>query len=67
MPIVSNFPASGVAKHNVSPTAHEDIRNLLNEFIISIMNGDAQIQLLTASGEELTTNTSDPIMAHKKI
>jgi len=44
MPIISGFPHKGgtgdVTKHNVSPTAHEDIRKLISDVSADALETD---------------------------
>lgn len=67
MPIISNFPQSEVSKHNVSDTAHTDIRTSIDNLIVMLMNGVVETPLATSAGELLATNAGVDIVAYKPM
>lgn len=67
MPIISNFPQSEVSKHNVSDTAHMDIRASINSLIVMLMNGTVETSLETNTGELLCTTTGVDIVAYRPM
>lgn len=67
MPIVSNFPASDVLRHNLSDKAHADIRTALNNLIVMLFNDALATEMTAATGENITTAAGVTIMAHKPM
>lgn len=67
MPIVSTFPMSDVLRHNLSDTAHADIRAAINDLVVMLFNNVITTELTTATGENLTTATGVTIVAHKPM
>ena len=67
MPIVSAFPMSDVLRHNLSDTAHADIRSAMNNLIVMLFNNVLMTEMTTTTGENLTTATGNTIVAHKPM
>ena len=67
MPIVSAFPMSDVLRHNLSNTAHQDIRAAIDNVLVMLFNNVLVTEMATTTGEHIATAAGVTIAAHKPM